>query len=156
MSLTASARSTGDTLRQELLVDGRHRLVTDEPAALGGTDTGPAPHELLPAALAACVAVTIRMYARTKGWTLGELSVDVVYDNTSTPRHFDVTVNLPRWPDSRAGPAPDARRRGLPGTALDRGRHGLRRAPAARARRRLSARGPQPARLPASTSAGWR
>ena len=36
------------------------------------------------------------MYARTKGWTLGELSVDVVYDNTSTPRHFDVTVNLPR------------------------------------------------------------
>ena len=50
----------------------------------------------MPAALAACVAVTIRMYARTKGWALGELSVDVVYDNTSTPRHFDVTVNLPR------------------------------------------------------------
>ena len=95
MSLTATAHSSGDTLRQELLVDGRHRLVTDEPAQLGGTDTGPAPHELLPAALAACVAVTIRMYARTKGWALGELSVDVVYDNTSTPRHFDVTVNLP-------------------------------------------------------------
>ncbi len=96
MSLTATARSAGDTLRQEVLVDGRHRLTTDEPAQLGGTDTGPAPHELVPAALAACVAVTIRMYARTKGWTVGELSVDVVYDNTSTPRHFDVTVNLPR------------------------------------------------------------
>lgn len=96
MSLTATARSTGDTLRQEVLVDGRHRLVTDEPAKLGGTDTGPAPHELLPAALAACIAVTIRMYARTKGWALGDLSVDVVYDNTSTPRHFDVTIDLPR------------------------------------------------------------
>ena len=96
MSLTATARSVGDTLRQEVLVDGRHRLTTDEPAQLGGTDTGPAPHELVPAALAAGVAVTIRMYARTKGWTVGELSVDVVYDNTSTPRHFDVTVNLPR------------------------------------------------------------
>jgi putative redox protein len=95
MSLTASARSNGDTLRQELLVDGRHRLVTDEPAALGGTDTGPAPHELLPAALASCVAVTIRMYARTKGWTLGELSVDVDYDNRSTPRRCDVTIHLP-------------------------------------------------------------
>ena len=35
------------------------------------------------------------MYARTKGWTLGELSVDVVYDNKSTPRHFDVTIDLP-------------------------------------------------------------
>jgi len=95
MSLTATARSSGDTLRQEILVDGRHRLVTDEPVRLGGTDEGPTPHELLPAALAGCIATTVRMYARTKGWTLGELSVDVDYDHTSTPRHFDVTVNLP-------------------------------------------------------------
>lgn len=95
MSLIASARSTGDTLRQDVLVDGRHHLVTDEPARLGGTDEGPAPHELLPAALASCIATTVRTYARTKGWQLGELSVDVVYEHTATPRHFDVTVNLP-------------------------------------------------------------
>lgn len=95
MSLTASAHSVGDTLRQDVLIDGRHRLVTDEPERLGGTDTGPAPHELVPAALAACVATTVRTYARTKGWDLGELTVDVVYDNRSTPRHFDVAVHLP-------------------------------------------------------------
>lgn len=95
MSLIASARSVGDTLRQEVLVDGRHRLVTDEPERLGGTDAGPAPHELLPAALAACIATTIRRYARTKEWVLGEVAVDVVYDNTSTPRRFDVTIDLP-------------------------------------------------------------
>jgi putative redox protein len=95
MSLTASARSTADTLRQEILVDGRHHLVTDEPARLGGTDEGPTPHELLPAALAGCIATTVRMYARTKGWHVSELSVDVVYDHKATPRHFDVTVHLP-------------------------------------------------------------
>ena len=95
MSLTATAHSTGDTLRQDVLIDGRHRLITDEPPRLGGTDRGPAPHELLPAALAACIATTIRTYARTKDWALGELSVEVVYQNTSTPRHFDVTINLP-------------------------------------------------------------
>jgi len=95
MSLTATATSTGDTLRQEVLVDGRHLLITDEPAHLGGTDTGPAPHELLPAALAACIAVTIRLYARTKDWKLGALRVDVVYDNAATPRRFDVTIDLP-------------------------------------------------------------
>ena len=95
MSLIASAHSTGDTLRQNVLIDGRHRLVTDEPSRLGGTDRGPAPHELLPAALAACIATTIRTYARTKRWTVEELSVDVVYQNTSTPRHFDVTIHLP-------------------------------------------------------------
>jgi putative redox protein len=95
MSLIASAHSTGDTLRHDVLIDGRHRLVTDEPSRLGGDDRGPAPHELLPAALAACIATTIRTYARTKGWTVGELSVDVVYQNASTPRHFDVTIDLP-------------------------------------------------------------
>ncbi len=95
MSLTATARSHGDTLRHDILVDGRHHLVTDEPEGLGGTDEGPAPHELFPAALAGCVATTIRMYARTKGWSIGELSVDVVYDHKSTPRHFDVSINLP-------------------------------------------------------------
>ena len=89
MSLTATARSAGDTLRQEVLVDGRHRLTTDEPAQLGGTDTGPAPHELVPAALAACVAVTIRMYARTKGWTLGELAS--TSSTTTRPRRVTST-----------------------------------------------------------------
>lgn len=95
MTLVASAHSSGDTLRQDVLIDGRHRLVTDEPSQLGGTDRGPAPHELLPAALAACIATTIRTYARTKDWSLGELSVDVIYQDTSTPRHFDVTIQLP-------------------------------------------------------------
>jgi putative redox protein len=92
MGLTAIARSSGDTLRQEILVDGRHRLVTDEPEKLGGTDTGPAPHELFPAALAGCVATTIRMYARTKGWDLGDLEVAVDYDHKSVPRRFDVML----------------------------------------------------------------
>src|SRR5687768_10472088 len=36
------------------LVVGGHHLIADEPADLGGTDTGPTPEELLLAALAAC------------------------------------------------------------------------------------------------------
>lgn len=95
MSLTATAHSSGDTLRQHVLIDGRHRLVTDEPEHVGGTDGGPSPHELVPAALAACIATVIRMYARTKQWKLGELTVDVVYDNRSTPRRFDISIDLP-------------------------------------------------------------
>lgn len=95
MPLTATASSCGDTLRQEVVVDGRHRLVTDEPERLGGADEGPAPHELVPAALAACVITTIRTYARTKAWDVGEITVDVVYDHKSTPRRFDVAIHLP-------------------------------------------------------------
>jgi len=105
MSLRATAHSSGDTLRQDILIDGRHALVTDEPERLGGTDTGPAPHELFPAALAGCVATTIRSYARAKGWQISDVEVDVVYDHQSTPRHFDVTITLP------PGLAPEQRER---------------------------------------------
>ena len=34
------------------------------------------------------------MYARTKGWELGEVSVAVDYDNRSTPRRFEVAIEL--------------------------------------------------------------
>jgi putative redox protein len=94
MSLTATARSIPGTLRQEVVIDGRHRLITDEPQHLGGDGSGPAPHELFPAALAACVSTTLGLYARTKGWDLGEVSVEVDYDNHSTPRRFEIAVRV--------------------------------------------------------------
>ena len=94
MSLTATARCIPGTLRQEVVVDGRHRLITDEPAHLGGDGSGPAPHELFPAALAACVSTTLVMYARTKEWDLGEVTVAVDYDHRSTPRRFKVVIEL--------------------------------------------------------------
>jgi putative redox protein len=94
MGLTATARSIPGTLRQEIVIDGRHRLVTDEPTRLGGDGSGPAPHELLAAALAGCVSTTLVMYARTKDWDLGQVLVDVDYDNTSTPRKVDILVSL--------------------------------------------------------------
>lgn len=93
--LTASARSLGESLRHEVTIDGgRHVVVTDEPEALGGDDTGPAPHELFPAALASCISTTILMYARTKEWQIGDVRVDVDYDHRSTPRRFSIAVHL--------------------------------------------------------------
>jgi putative redox protein len=94
MSLTATARSIPGTLRQEVVIDGQHRLITDEPERLGGDGSGPAPHELFPAALAACISTTLVIYADTKGWELGEVKVAVDYDHRSTPRRFDVAVEL--------------------------------------------------------------
>lgn len=94
MSLTATARTFPGTLWQEVWIAGKHRLVTDEPKHLGGEGRGPAPHELFPAALAACVSTTLATYARTKGWELGELFVAVDYDNLAQPRRFEVTIEL--------------------------------------------------------------
>jgi putative redox protein len=103
--LTASARTLPGTLLQEIVVDGRHRLVTDQPAGAGGTDRGPSPHELFPAALAACVSVTLATYARTKEWDLGEIAVDVAYDRTSVPRLCRIEIRV----DARLDDATRAR-----------------------------------------------
>ena len=67
---------SGDGLRQEIEA-GRHRLVADEPADAGGADAGPDPYALLLAALGACTSMTLRLYARRKGWALDEVIVEL-------------------------------------------------------------------------------
>lgn len=72
---TVVVRSTSG-LTQEVTA-GRHALVADEPAAAGGNDAGPDPYALLLAALGACTAMTLRMYAGRKEWPLGEIRVEL-------------------------------------------------------------------------------
>jgi putative redox protein len=55
----------------------KHELRSDEPESAGGADAAPTPMELLLAAVGACTATTLRMYAERKGWTLGEIRVDL-------------------------------------------------------------------------------
>ena len=94
MSLTAVARAVPGTLRQDVEIDGLHHVITDEPERLGGEGSAPSPHELLPAALASCISTHLVMYARTKGWDLGDTSVAVDYDHRATPRVFAVDIRL--------------------------------------------------------------
>jgi putative redox protein len=95
MALTATVRSSADTLRQRVQIRGKHWITTDEPEDVGGGDSAATPHELLPAALASCIATTVRMYARRKRWQLGELAVEVSFDNDSSPRRCEIRLELP-------------------------------------------------------------
>ena len=93
--MIATARRVGNTLKHEVDVNGRHTIVTDEPEHLGGTDEGPAPHELLAATLASCIATMIAMYAQNRGWDIGATAVHVDYDSHSAPRRFAIDLYLP-------------------------------------------------------------
>jgi putative redox protein len=76
--------------------DGEHTLRIDEPAESGGTDTGPRPTRVLAAALAACTAITVEMYADRKGWDVGKLQVEVETEYEGpVPASFTVTLHLP-------------------------------------------------------------
>ncbi len=65
---------------QDINAGPRHHLLADEPVAYGGTDRGLSPYGLLAAGLGACTSMTLRMYARRKGWPLEGISVDVCHD----------------------------------------------------------------------------
>lgn len=57
-----------------------HHAVADEPLAYGGTNRGMSPYGFVASGLGACTSMTIRMYARRKGWPLEGIAVDVTHD----------------------------------------------------------------------------
>ena len=76
--MTATTATGTNTERyQVVLRAGHHELVADEPTGMGGDDAGPAPFGLVLAGLAACTAITLRMYAERKGWLLGDIRVEL-------------------------------------------------------------------------------
>jgi putative redox protein len=95
--MRATARRQGDTFQHDVSVR-THEITADEPKDTGGDDSGPSPQELLAASLASCTAITIEMYARRKGWNIGEVVVDVDYEpaQKGSPTKFDMVIRLPK------------------------------------------------------------
>ena len=75
----ATARLAGDGWRTEVQF-GAHTLIVDQPAAVGGDDSGPSPGDLVRAALAACLAQNYAMNAWRFGVELHEVEIEVETD----------------------------------------------------------------------------
>ena len=56
-----------------------HAWSADEPESLGGQDQGPSPYELLLGSLSACTALTLRIYAEHKGFSLESVDVESTF-----------------------------------------------------------------------------
>lgn len=65
---------------QQEVIAGQHHLLADEPASVGGADAGPAPFDLLMAALGSCTSMTLRMYAERKELPVRKISVALSHE----------------------------------------------------------------------------
>lgn len=94
--MKAVARRTG-TFTHEIDVR-EHRIKADEPRDAGGDDAAPNPQELLAASLASCTAITVEMYAKRKGWDIGDIEVEAEYTpaERGAPTRFKLLLRLPK------------------------------------------------------------
>ncbi len=69
----------------QFVTAGHHVMGADEPERFGGHDTGPSPYDYLLAALGACTAMTLRMYADRHGWPLQQATVALRHEVARAP-----------------------------------------------------------------------
>ncbi|MEM7800601.1 MAG: OsmC family protein [Chloroflexota bacterium] len=73
-----------NTLNYQVLIKGNsHEMIADEPTSVGGDDLGFSPFELLLSSLAACTAMTVKMYAKRKDWPLKEINLTLNHEKIS-------------------------------------------------------------------------
>ena len=74
-------RAYGEKMAQSLQIR-THSLIADVGVEEGGADTGPSPHDLYDAALAACKALTVMWYANKKGMKVDDIHTVVERDDS--------------------------------------------------------------------------
>lgn len=92
--MTANGSERAARKRRVLAVEGEYRpyglvctvrghsFSSDKPESSGGADSGPDPLELLMSSLAACTAMTLRMYVDRRAVDVGVIRVSVEYSDT--------------------------------------------------------------------------
>jgi putative redox protein len=90
MTITAQRASKGKVAFN--ITVGTHTFAADVNAELGGDDLGPSPHDLFDASLAACTALTVKLYAAHKAWPLDDVQVAIERDNSrEAAGHYKLT-----------------------------------------------------------------
>jgi putative redox protein len=78
--MTIDVRNQSSTGFRSSMQIGEHQLFADLPESLGGDGSAPTPHDYFDAALGACKALTLKLYAQRKGIPLTGVRVRVDRD----------------------------------------------------------------------------
>jgi putative redox protein len=90
--LSASVTETGESLYAVNINVSGHTLKGDEPLASGGGNLGPAPYDMLLAALGECTAMTVRWYAKQQNWPLEKVEINLTYQKIDKVNVFEKEV----------------------------------------------------------------
>ena len=71
-----------DSFRHSIKIDDQDPVFTDLPKTIGGESSAPSPHDYFDAALGACKALTVKLYAQKKDIPLTGVTVEVKHDAT--------------------------------------------------------------------------
>jgi putative redox protein len=92
--ITATALIGKEKYKTEITIN-HHLLIADE---MNASDLGPEPPQYLQVALASCTAITLRMYADRKNWSIEKIKVEVTMEKqewkTVFKRQIELTGNL--------------------------------------------------------------
>lgn len=86
----------GDMLFESKM--GKHSLLIDVPASMGGKDRSPTPPELFVASLGSCVGAFVAHYCQRTGIDASDMTVDVTFDKLENPTrlaNLKVRIDLP-------------------------------------------------------------
>ena len=90
--INAHVEETGESVYAVNINVSGHTLKGDEPVASGGGNLGPAPYDMLLAALGECTAMTVRWYAKQQNWPLEKVEVKLTHQKLDKVDTFEKQV----------------------------------------------------------------
>jgi putative redox protein len=93
-TITAHITETGESDYAVSIAVSGHEITGDEPIDAGGKDLGPAPYDLLSAALGECTAMTIRWYAIQQKWPLDKVEVTLTFQKINKVGIFKKKITI--------------------------------------------------------------
>ena len=93
-TIHAEVTETGESAYAVDIKVSGHTIKGDEPVEMGSLNLGPAPFDLLLAALGECTAMTIRWYAIQQKWPLDKVEVALTHHKENKADVFTTRITI--------------------------------------------------------------